>query len=240
MATPDILPLRSDMSFARASASTSSSLGREVGGQGVNVRYGRRSPRSQARRAPSRVALRSGETIEAENVVLAIGVQGDLRKLDVPGDNLPFVQYQLDDPDAYANETIVVVGASESAIENAVALSKQNQVALVQPRRRLRPRQDGQRQPDHEGHQERPDSSASTHEGGAGRAGRLHLKTPRGSGLPCNRVIARLGGILPTAFLKDCGIKVAEGSGPTFPRSASSTRRTSRASTPSAPSWATR
>jgi hypothetical protein len=30
-------------------------------------------------------------------------------------------------------------------------------------------------------------------------------------------VIARLGGILPTAFLKDCGIKVAEGSGPTFP-----------------------
>ena len=41
------------------------------------------------------------------------------------------MQYQLDDPQAFDGETIVVVGAGDAAIENAVALAEQNQVILI-------------------------------------------------------------------------------------------------------------
>ncbi|MCI1709917.1 MAG: NAD(P)-binding domain-containing protein [Chiayiivirga sp.] len=65
---------------------------------------------------------------------MGIGLQGNIRKLGVNGEDLPFVQYQLDDPDEYSGETIVVVGAGDAAIENAIALSKQNQVIIVNRR----------------------------------------------------------------------------------------------------------
>jgi hypothetical protein len=41
------------------------------------------------------------------------------------------VQYQLDDPKAYEDETIVVVGAGDAAIENAIALAEQNRVIMI-------------------------------------------------------------------------------------------------------------
>ena len=41
------------------------------------------------------------------------------------------VQYQLDDPKAYAEQNIVVIGAGDAAIENAIALAEQNQVTIV-------------------------------------------------------------------------------------------------------------
>ena len=44
------------------------------------------------------------------------------------------MQYQLDDPDAYQDENIVVVGAGDAAIENAVALAKNNRVTIVNRR----------------------------------------------------------------------------------------------------------
>src|SRR4029434_10341676 len=77
------------------------------------------------------ITTASGERLEAANVVLCIGLQGNLRKLGVPGENLPFVQYQLDDPEEYNGETIVVVGAGDAAIENAVALAERNRVILI-------------------------------------------------------------------------------------------------------------
>jgi hypothetical protein len=80
--------------------------------------------------------------VRAEHVVLGIGLQGNIRKLGVPGDDLPFVQYQLDDPDEYSGETIVVVGAGDAAIENALALACQaEQRHHGQPPRRVRARQ---------------------------------------------------------------------------------------------------
>ena len=72
-----------------------------------------------------------GGTVEGETVILAIGLQGNLRRLGVPGDEPPMVQYQLDDPKAYAEQSIVVIGAGDAAIENAIALAEQNQVTIV-------------------------------------------------------------------------------------------------------------
>jgi len=41
------------------------------------------------------------------------------------------VQYQLDDPGALEDETILVVGAGDAAIENALALASQNRVIMI-------------------------------------------------------------------------------------------------------------
>jgi thioredoxin reductase/Fe-S-cluster-containing dehydrogenase component/CRP-like cAMP-binding protein len=73
--------------------------------------------------------------VEATHVVLAIGVQGDLRKFGVPGDDQPWVTYQLDDPQAYEDKRVVVVGVGDAGIENALALAENgNEVTIVNRR----------------------------------------------------------------------------------------------------------
>ena len=66
------------------------------------------------------LTLAGGEAIEVENVVLSIGLQGNINKLRCEGGDASIVQYQLDDPDEYEAETIVIIGAGDAAIENAV------------------------------------------------------------------------------------------------------------------------
>lgn len=74
-------------------------------------------------------------TIAATHVVLAIGVQGDLRKFGVAGDEQPWVTYQLDDPQAFEDKRIVVVGVGDAGIENAIALAENgNEVTIVNRR----------------------------------------------------------------------------------------------------------
>ena len=77
------------------------------------------------------VTLAEGTKLTADHVVLAIGVQGNLRKLEIPGGDLPQIQYQLDDPQAYQDETIVVIGGGDSAVENALALTGRNQIIIL-------------------------------------------------------------------------------------------------------------
>lgn len=82
-----------------------------------------------------RLKLRGGAVLLADNVVLAIGVQGNLRTFGVQGDELPHVTYQLDDPAAYTGRRVVVVGVGDAGIENALALAENgNEVAMVNRR----------------------------------------------------------------------------------------------------------
>src|SRR3954449_511862 len=67
----------------------------------------------------------------AKNVVLAMGTQGNPRKLGVPGDDLPHVLYRLKDPAEHQDQDIIVVGAGDSALEIAIALSDENRVTLI-------------------------------------------------------------------------------------------------------------
>ena len=46
--------------------------------------------------------------ILAETVVIAIGLQGNLRKMGVPGEDNGLTHYQLDDPKDYWDKDIVV------------------------------------------------------------------------------------------------------------------------------------
>lgn len=78
--------------------------------------------------------MKDGKEIEAGSVVLSIGLQGNPRRLGVEGEDSGIVQYTLDDPDGYQGETIIIVGAGDAAIENAVALARNNTVIIVNRR----------------------------------------------------------------------------------------------------------
>jgi len=80
------------------------------------------------------IKLSSGEEIQAATVVLAIGTMGNIRKLGIPGEEHPIVNYKLDDASLLKNQHITLIGAGDSAIEDAIALSKQNKVTIINRR----------------------------------------------------------------------------------------------------------
>lgn len=63
-------------------------------------------------------------TYRARRVVLATGLRGKPRLLAVPGANLEKVSSLLDDPAAFAEQHVLVVGGGDSAVEGAMALAK--------------------------------------------------------------------------------------------------------------------
>jgi len=67
-----------------------------------------------------------GERFTARRVILAIGRRGLPRKLGVPGEELPNVQYALAEPEAFRGDEVLVVGGGDSAIEAALSLSQQS------------------------------------------------------------------------------------------------------------------
>ncbi|RKY91820.1 MAG: 4Fe-4S ferredoxin [Ignavibacteriae bacterium] len=59
-------------------------------------------------------------------VLLAIGRQGSPRKLGVPGESKDKVSYRLLEPEMIHNKNILVVGGGDSAIESAMLLAEEN------------------------------------------------------------------------------------------------------------------
>jgi CRP-like cAMP-binding protein/thioredoxin reductase/Fe-S-cluster-containing hydrogenase component 2 len=208
MATPDILPLRAEISFAAGKRETIlGAWNKEIADLGVNLRTNAEVTRIKKDGDVFHLTLAGGEVIQALNVVLAIGLQGNLNKLTCEGAELPIVQYQLDDPEAYEGETIIVIGAGDAGIENAVALSRQNTVAIVNRRDEFARVKQGnltaitgaieksEIQCYYSSTPIRVDAKA------------LVLETADGEArVPCDRIIARLGASAPRKFVEACGI----------------------------------
>lgn len=132
MAEPALLPLRCALSFGAAvREQILETWQSELQQHQVNFRINAAVAAITGQVGEFRLTLATGEQIRAEFVILAIGVQGNIRKLEIPGGDLPQVQYQLDDPGEFSHETIVVVGGGDSGVENALALSQQNRVILI-------------------------------------------------------------------------------------------------------------
>jgi len=61
----------------------------------------------------------------AKSVLLAIGRRGTPRTLDIPGEELGKVVYRLIDPEQYAGRRVLVIGGGDSALEAASQLHDQ-------------------------------------------------------------------------------------------------------------------
>ncbi len=215
MAEPRALPLRSRMSFA---AGTRESIldkwESELQQHEINFRPNARVAGIEKIYSIFRISLASGENLTADFVVLAIGLQSNLRKLDVPGADHPQVQYQLDDPDEFIGERIAVVGGGDASIENALALMPNNRVIFIT-------RQEGffNCKPDNENQllaavgrgaiELRLDTTIDAVEwpDNAEHPLTIVANVPLGKEhIPCDRIIARLGADPPRALLESFGI----------------------------------
>lgn len=78
-------------------------------------------------------------TFFARRMILALGRRGTPRKLGAPGEDLPKVAYQLMDAVNFSGDHVLVVGGGNSAVEAALALSRQpgNTVTLSYRRNRF-------------------------------------------------------------------------------------------------------
>ncbi len=132
MAEPRGLPLLGPLPFAAATREAVLEHWEEaIAEHRLDIRYGAKALGVNRLDDGLEIVLADGEKLKAAHVVLAVGVQGNLRKLEIPGGDAPQVQYQLDDPQAYRDETIVVIGGGDSGVENALALAGRNQVIVV-------------------------------------------------------------------------------------------------------------
>ena len=134
MAEPGILPLRSDMSFAAGKREQLlSTWDAELLKLQVNIAYGKRVNAIDRDASTQLFTVRTedGSSYLSKSVVLGIGLQGNIRKTGTPGEDHARVQYTLADPDEFVGETIIVIGAGDAGIENALALANQNKVYLM-------------------------------------------------------------------------------------------------------------
>ena len=220
MAEPSTLPLRSPYQFSAGTRESILDGWQQNSDQlTLNIRFSAAVTKVEGQQGRFAVSLQNGEQIGAENVVLSMGMQGNLRKLGAEGEDLPFVQYQLQDPDEYEDETIVIVGAGDSAIENALSLTEHNSVFIVNRRdefARAKERniqlitnaiEDGTMQCFYSSTINRVESLMPS--GANGEQGLLVLNTADGeASLEVHRIIARLGAIPPRKFLETCGIEL--------------------------------
>jgi thioredoxin reductase (NADPH) len=147
----------------------------------------------------------------ARNVLLAIGRRGTPRKLDVPGEELSKVVYRLADPGQYRGQHVLVVGGGDSAIEAATSIADEPGTTVTLSYRseafqRCKPK-----------NRKRIEAQVA-----AGRVNVMFKTTVKSVAedsvviasktekqtIANDAVIVCAGGILPTGFLKTCGIDV--------------------------------
>ncbi len=217
MAEPGYLRLRSDVGFDAGKREEVLGVWDDATQQqSINVRYDAEVLAIAGSKGVFELSLKSGEIVTAANVVLGIGTQGNPRKLGVPGENLPGIQYQLDDPDEYHNETILVVGAGDSAIENALALAAHNQVYILNRKSEFARAKEGNLNAILTASNDDEvslgcyyDTVIDHIEKGNERGLLVTLATAEGEEvIDADRVIGRLGSIPPRGFLGDCGIEM--------------------------------
>ena len=229
MATPDRLPLQSDLKFEMASREEI--LGWWDDGSRdaqVHIRMNAEVTAVEGEKGGFVIRLADGEEIGAKHVVLAVGLQGNLRKLDpsrIPGADVvnsatgaPMVDYQLDDPADFFDKDVLVIGAGDAAIENAVGLADaDNRVTIVNRKRefaRAKPANQSLILGAIKDLKLAVAYNANPH---SVEDGAITLKTPDGlQRYPADKVIARLGAEAPRAFVEACGGVFEDGAD--FPR----------------------
>jgi cGMP-dependent protein kinase 2 len=224
MATPSQLVLRSDCDFEAGKREAVLDVwNRQAADRGVNVAYNSEVKAITGEQGAFVITTTKGATIEAENIILAIGTQGNPTRMRCPGADMAHIQYQLDDPGEYVDEHITVIGSGDAGIENALGLAAdaaQGNVVTILNRgadfaraksanvKLLMEARDAGRI--------RVMTETSPAEV---RDKELVLDTRDGQEtIACDRIIARMGSAAPRAFVESCGIEFTSDDREAFPK----------------------
>ncbi|MGS1018027.1 cyclic nucleotide-binding domain-containing protein [Allosphingosinicella humi] len=224
MATPSQLVLRSDMDFAAGKRETVlGTWDRMAAEHKINVMLNAEVKAIEGAKGDFTLVMMSGERVGAEHIVFAIGTQGNPNRMRVPGGELPHVQYQLDDPGAYVDEHISVIGAGDAGIENALGLvedpEQRNVVTIVNRgaefstakganiKALLAARDAGRINVMLETTPQKVEPGWITYDT---RDGEVRIR--------CDRIIARMGSAPPRAFVEACGIEFTSADRVSYPK----------------------
>src|SRR3954468_7947478 len=132
MAEPTMIPARGEIPFKAGSReSILDAWQKHCDTKKLNVAYNAEVNKLTKNGDTFVLTTAQGQKYEAKKVILAMGTQGNPHKLGTPGEDMPHVLYRLVDPAEHKEEDIIVVGAGDSALEIAIALSDENRVGLV-------------------------------------------------------------------------------------------------------------
>ncbi|HEY0649023.1 cyclic nucleotide-binding domain-containing protein [Phenylobacterium sp.] len=223
MATPSVLVLRAECEFdAGKREKILEQWSNDTKAAGVNVKFHADVKAITGDKGNFAIELKKGDPIRAENIVLAVGTQGNPNLMRCEGANLPHVQYQLDDPGEYTDEHIVVVGGGDAGIENAMGLiadAGQNNTVTLLNRGADFPTA---KKPNVDGLLAARDAGRirvmTETQGALIEKGWLTVDTPQGQErFRCDRIIARMGAAPPRAFVEAAGVQFASPDRTAFP-----------------------
>jgi cGMP-dependent protein kinase 2 len=223
MATPSSLVLRSDLDFA--AGKREAILGTwdaQIAAKPTEVRFNADVTKISGEQGAFTITLRSGDTIEAETVVLAIGTQGNPNMLRCEGGDLPHIQYQLDDPGEYMDEHIVVIGTGDAGIENALGLAadpvQRNTVTILNRGAEFARAKPANVKLLQEAASNNRVIIRNETTPAEVRPGELLLDSRDGQEtIRCDRIIARMGSTAPRAFVESCGVTFSSADREAFP-----------------------
>ena len=211
MTAPVDVPLVGKVKFTQTSKEALLDFWRKVERKtGLTIRY-RECVESITPRGGGFVVRTTKAEYTTSAVLLAIGRRGTPRKLGVPGEELPKVVYRLIDPEQYAGQRVLVVGGGDSALEAAASIAELSDAKVAISYRGEVFRRAKQK------NRERIEQARQN--------GRLHVvynsnvqqiaqdavlveQNGRVMRLPNEAVIIAAGGVIPTDFLRNVGVRV--------------------------------
>lgn len=177
---------------------------------GLAIQYGERAEAISTEEGGFLVRTSRG-LYRTHTVLLAIGRRGTPRKLGVPGEDLPKVVYRLTDAAQYDGKHVLVVGGGDSALEAAAELAERPGTTVTLSYRgavisRARPQN---RERVHAAEAARRLTLlAESHILHVDEAQVVLARRGTTCSLPNDAIIVCAGGILPTHFLKEIGVRV--------------------------------
>ena len=224
MATPSQLVLRADVDFAAGKReAVLDTWDIQTDGNKVNVRKNAEIKGISGTKGEFTLELTNGETVKAENVIMAIGTQGNPNMLRCPGFDLPHIQYQLDDPGEYIDEHIAVIGGGDAGIENALGLAadaeQRNTVTIVNRGPEFSTAKDANVKALFAARDAgriivRADTTPNLVEPGF-----ITFDTTDGEvKVKCDRIIARMGSAPPRKFVEGCGVEFTSEDRVSYPK----------------------
>jgi len=223
MATPNRLDLRSDCRFDEGAREAILSIWDEdAAANKVNVLYHAKVVEVTGEKGAFQIKTAKGDVLAAETIVLAIGTQGNPNRLRCPGNDLPHIIYQVDDPEDFKDRHITVVGSGDAGIENALGVAEEaleNRVTILNrskdfARAKAKNVSDLMEAGENGAISIRTETQPKLVE-----EGWLTLETPTGDEkIQCDLIVARLGSVAPRAFVESMGIEFTGPDREAFPK----------------------